>query len=168
MATRADLTVRPAALADAEIVSSILLEAAAWLQERGIPMWRESELSPEQVRDDVSAGLFFLVSCAGEPVGTIKFQLTDPLFWPDAVDEDAASVHRFAIRRSFAGGEVSTVLLQWAADRAAAFGRRFLRLDCEAARPRLRAIYERFGFKHHSDMQVGPYFVARYEYAINV
>jgi hypothetical protein len=28
---------------------------------------------------------------------------------------------------------------------------------------RLRAVYERFGFRHHSDRQVGPYFVSRYE-----
>jgi hypothetical protein len=54
-------------------------------------------------------------------------------------------------------------LLRWAARRAHAIGRSFLRLDCEASRPRLRAIYERFGFVHHSDRQVGPYFVSRYE-----
>jgi hypothetical protein len=41
-----------------------------------------------------------------------------------------------------------------------------LRLDCEASRPRLRAVYEGFGFRHHSDRQVGPYFVSRYEYAL--
>jgi hypothetical protein len=30
-------------------------------------------------------------------------------------------------------------------------------------RPRLRAVYERHGFRHHSDRQVGPHFVSRYE-----
>ena len=30
----------------------------------------------------------------------------------------------------------------------------------------LRAVYEHFGFKHHSDRQVGPYFVSRYEYDV--
>jgi hypothetical protein len=47
--------------------------------------------------------------------------------------------------------------------RARELGRPLLRLDCEAARPRLRAIYERFGFSHHSDFSAGPYRVARYE-----
>jgi hypothetical protein len=29
-------------------------------------------------------------------------------------------------------------------------------------------VYENFGFQHHSDRQVGAYFVARYEYKIAV
>jgi hypothetical protein len=34
------------------------------------------------------------------------------------------------------------------------------------SRPWLRAVYERSNFRHHSDRQVGPYFVARYELAL--
>ena len=95
--------------------------------------------------------------------GVLKFQLEDPLFWPDLPQGEAAFVHRLAIRRQFAGAGVSTALLKWAADRAQSIGRAYLRLDCEASRPRLRAFYERCGFRHHSDRHVGPYFVSRYE-----
>jgi GNAT superfamily N-acetyltransferase len=161
------VTIRPATLEDCGTVSDILLEAATWLAQRGMPMWRESELVVSRIRDDVAVGLFFLAVAAAESVGTIKFQLSDPIFWPD-VPDDAAYVHRLAVRRQFAGGELSSALLNWAAERAAASGRRFLRLDCEAARLSLRAVYERFGFQHHSDRQVGSYFVARYEYAIQL
>ncbi len=160
------LTIQPATLDDCECVSDILLEAASWLTQHGNPMWREDELVPSRIREDVAAGLFFLAASTFEPVGALKFQLSDPLFWPDVPDDDAAYVHRLAIRRRFAGGTLSTALLRWAAERAAASGCRFLRLDCEASRPRLRAVYERFGFRHHSDRQVGPYFVARYEYPV--
>lgn len=45
-------------------------------------------------------------------------------------------------------------------------GLRYLRLDCEASRARLRALYERIGFRFHSNKLVGPYFVARYEYDV--
>lgn len=148
---------------DIESVSSILLEAADWLRERQIPMWRADELSRERIAADVDAGYFFLARCGTEVAGTIKFQWQDALFWPDTPAEEAAFVHRLAVRRAFAGGEFSALLLRWAATRAAGAGRRFLRLDCEASRPRLRAVYERFGFRHHSDRQVGPYFVSRYE-----
>jgi hypothetical protein len=58
---------------------------------------------------------------------------------------------------------LSKAILSWAVERTRELGRRFLRLDCEASRPRLRQIYESFGFVHHSDRQVGPYFVSRYE-----
>ena len=85
---------------------------------------------------------------------------------PTSLQSDAAYVHRLAVRRQYAGGHVSSTLLSWAVERTRALGRPFLRLDCEASRPRLRAVYERFGFQHHSDLQVGPYFVARYQLAI--
>ncbi len=157
-----NIEVRRAESGDVDVVAAILTEAAEWLVSRGMGMWRANELIPERISKDVADGLFHL-ACMGQPVGTIKFQLSDEEFWPDVPNADSAFVHRLAVRRAFAGEGVSTALLTWAVERAAAIDRRFLRLDCEASRPRLRAVYERFGFRHHSDRQVGPYFVARYE-----
>jgi GNAT superfamily N-acetyltransferase len=156
-----EIEVRPAGSSDVEVVTAILSEAAQWLDSRGMGMWRANELTPERTSKDVTDGLFHLAQ-VGQPVGTIKFQLSDAVLWPDRPDTDSAFVHRLAVRRAFAGKEVSTALI-WAVQRAATLGRRFLRLDCAASRPRLRAVYERFGFRHHSNRQVGPYFVARYE-----
>jgi hypothetical protein len=157
------VTIRRAAVHEAPIVAGILGEASRWLEERGVPMWRAEELSPDTVAADVSAGLFFIGECDGQPACTFKFQMTDALFWPDIPQDQSAFIHRLALRRQFSGGQVSAAVFRWAAGRARAHGRSFLRLDCEASRPRLRAIYEGFGFVHHSDRQVGPYFVARYE-----
>lgn len=126
-------------------------------------MWKGDELRPDHIADDVREGLFFIACVDDEPVGTLKFQLSDALFWPDVHDGDSAFVHRLAVRRSHAGGGVSTAMLAWARDRATSLGRTYLRLDTEASRLRLRAVYERFGFRHHSNRQVGPYFVSRYE-----
>lgn len=151
---------------DADIVAAVLREAARWLEQSGMAMWRDDELLPSRVGADVAAGLFFLAECDGEAAGVVKFQLEDPLFWPDVLPEQSAFIHRLAVRRRFAGGGVSSALLQWSVSRARSLGRRYLRLDCEASRPRLRAVYERFGFAHHSDRQVGPYFVSRYEYDV--
>jgi len=151
---------------DAEIVSDILREAARWLEQSGMPMWKDGELSSSRIAADVNAGLFFVAECDGEVSGTAKFQLEDLSFWPDILQEQSAFVHRLAVRRQFAGGHVSSALLQWAVQRTRSLGRRFLRLDCDASRPRLRAVYEHFGFRHHSDRQAGPYFVSRYEYDV--
>ncbi|MGI9241756.1 MAG: GNAT family N-acetyltransferase [Verrucomicrobiales bacterium] len=155
--------IRPATRADAGSVSEVLLGAAKWLEDRGTPMWKGDELQPENTRTDIEDGLFFVAELDGAVLGVIKFQLEDQLFWPDLPAAEAAFVHRLAVRRDFAGKGVSTALLAWAEARARSIGRGFLRLDCEAGRPRLRAFYERFGFRHHSDRQVGPYFVSRYE-----
>jgi GNAT superfamily N-acetyltransferase len=161
------IAIRQATTPDLEIVSSILLEAAQWLNDTGKPMWRDDEIVSERILSDVTAGIFFLAESDGEPVGTVKFQLEDPKFWPDVYRHNATYIHRLAVRRKFAGGDVSSAILLWAVERARSLGRRYLRLDCEASRPRLRAVYEDFGFIHHSDRKVGPYFVSRYEYDVS-
>lgn len=147
-------------------ISNILDEAAQWLEWQEIPLGREDEVSLEGIRPDVEAGLFYLAFYADVPAGVIKFQTENPLFWSDVPDGDSAFIHRLAVRRIFAGGSVSTALLNWAVSHARRLGKHYLRLDCAADRPRLRFVYERFGFFHHSDRQVGPFFVARYEYVL--
>ncbi|MBH8563164.1 GNAT family N-acetyltransferase [Nostoc sp. CENA67] len=160
------ISIRQATIQDTVIVSNVLLEAALWLQQRGIPLWHHSEVSSNSIFEDVAKGLFFIAEYAGEPVGIIKFQLEDLIFWPDIFQEDSAFVHRLAVKRRYSGGKVSSALLTWAVKYAQTLDKRYLRLDCDAARPRLKAVYERFGFRHHSDRQVGAYFVSRYEYEI--
>jgi GNAT superfamily N-acetyltransferase len=160
------LSIRQALPQDLDSVSDILTEAARWLEKSGIALWRDNELSAGSIAADVHSGLYFLAECDSEPAGTIRYQLEDKLFWPDIPQEDSAFVHRLAVKRRFAGGDVSSALLLWAIARTHALGRRYLRLDCEASRPRLCAIYERMGFRFHSNKQVGPYFVARYEFDV--
>lgn len=157
------ISIRPATSRDTETVSAILREAAAWLESRGIGMWRENELAPDRIAEDVASGQFFLAEHDGTAVGTVKFQLSDARFWPDMPDGDSVYIHRLAVRRSAARGSVSAAMLEWAAARGASLGRRHLRLDCEASRTRLRSFYESAGFRFHSERDVGPYRVARYQ-----
>lgn len=158
-----DVHVRPAAADDGALVTSILHEAAAWLEGTGQSMWQQDELDPARTADDVRAGMFHVAQIAGQPAGVARVQFDDPQFWPDVPPAESVFVHRLAVRRGAAGREVATALLAAARAIAVDRGRAFLRLDCEASRPRLRNVYERFGFRHHSDRQVGPYFVSRYE-----
>ncbi|MEH2211036.1 GNAT family N-acetyltransferase [Nostoc sp.] len=117
------ISIRQATIQDTTIVSDVLLEAALWLQQSGSPLWHESEVSPESISKDVANGLFFIAEWAGEPAGTIKFQLEDLLFWPDISQEESAFVHRFAVRRHYSGGKVSSALLAWAVEQARTLGR---------------------------------------------
>src|SRR5262249_9424099 len=123
--------IRPAGPPDTALVAEILGEAAQWLQQRGMLMWRDDELVPERLAADVSAGLFFIAEYNHEPVGVMKFQLEDEEFWPDLPHGESGFVHRLAVRRRFAGGEVSSALLNWALERARSLGKKYLRLDCE-------------------------------------
>jgi hypothetical protein len=68
-----EIEIRQATATDVDTVSSILLEAANWLIERNMLMWRANELLPERIAQDVREGLFFLGEHDAAPAGTIKF-----------------------------------------------------------------------------------------------
>jgi hypothetical protein len=157
------ISIRQAKASDTETVSSILQEAANWLISRGTPLWKADELSPDKIRADVSTGLFWLADVDGTSAACIRCQTEDRLFWPDVPPEESVFIHRLAVRRQFAGGAVSGALIDWAKARTAGLGKRYLRLDCVATAGKLRALYERAGFRKHSEKRVGPYWVARYE-----
>ena len=157
------VTVRQASADDAVTVDGMIREAAAWVDALGEVMWEDGELDAGRIRDEVAAGMFFLAVIDGEVAGAIRFQLEDPLFWPDRPAGEAAFVHRLVVRRAFKGQGVARALLEWAVGHARAQGRGLLRLDCDANRPKLRALYESCGFCFHSFRQVGPYYVSRYE-----
>ena len=157
------IEVRQALSDDLASVAGIIEEAAAWLESRGWPLLKDDELNRETMHSDIEAGLFFIGYCDGEPGGTIRYQQEDTLFWPDMPMGEAAYIHRIAVLRKYSGRELSQALINWAAARAKSEGKKFLRLDCEQDRQKLRAVYEQFGFEYHSDRQVGPYHVARYQ-----
>ena len=111
------LSIRQATARDLDEVAGILCEAARWLEESGMAMWREDDLLPIRIAEDVRCGLFFLAECDGEAAGTVRFQLEDKLFWPDVPQHDSTFIHRLAVRRRFAGGEISSALILWAIGR---------------------------------------------------
>ena len=158
--------IRQATNQDAGVVLDVLREADRWLEKMGMPLWREENLEYACIAADVSAGLLFLAEYSSVPAGTVRFQLDDPVYWPDARQQDAAYIHRLAIQRRYAGTGLSTTILRWAVVRTQSLGRRYLRLDCPASRAGLRAVYERFGFRYHSDWQFGPYLASRYEFDV--
>jgi len=157
------ITVRQASAADVAVVDAMIREAATWVDALGVVMWEGDELDADRIRADVHAGMFHLAVIGGETAGAIRFQLEDALFWPDRPAGEAAFVHRLVARRAFKGRGVARALLEWARGHARAYGRGLLRLDCDANRPKLRALYESCGFRFHSYRQVGPYYVSRYE-----
>ena len=161
------ITIRQAVAADAVLVEEVLLEAAGWVDALGVTMWEEGELASDRIAREIAAGQFFLADVDSDIAGTVRFQVEDLLFWPDIPQGCSAFVHRLVVRRRYKGQGVSTALLQWAVERARSMGKQDLRLDCDESRPKLRALYERFGFRFHSFRQVGAYYVARYEYPLD-
>src|ERR1044071_603787 len=105
------ITIRQATAADVAIVDQMIREAAAWVDALGVVMWEDGELDADRVREEVTRGMFFLAMIDGEVAGAIRFQLEDPLFWPDRPEGEAAFVHRLVARRAFKGRGVARALL---------------------------------------------------------
>lgn len=157
------LDIRFAREADAAIVSSILIEAATWIAAGGQPLWSIEQLSAEAIAPGVAAGSFILASIDAEGVATARVTRDDLECWPDAVPGVALYVHRIAVRRAWAGHGLVGRLLAWCGRHAEGLGCGWVRLDCDARRPKLRALYEGLGFQYHSERNVGRHTVARYE-----
>ena len=63
------LSIRQATSEDTDAVADILREAAGWLEERRMPLWRQDELLPNCIAAEVDAGQFFLAECDGDSSG---------------------------------------------------------------------------------------------------
>lgn len=161
-----EVRIRPASPSDVDGIETMLREAAQWVDSLGVVMWEEGELDRARIDAEVHHGQFVVAEVGRELAGAVRFQLEDPLFWPDLPPGRSAFVHRLVVRRPFKGHGVSQALLAWAVARARVEGRDALRLDCDADRVKLRALYEAFGFRLHSHRQVGPYYVSRYEFPL--
>jgi len=149
---------RPARLDQLSDVRDVLEEASAWLRGRGITQWParfdELWLEPAIARTET-----WLVLRDGAIAGTATLTWSDPA-WA-GVGGNAGYLHRLAIRRDAAG--LGAFVLTWAADVTRRFGRRSLRLDCDAANTGLRGYYEKAGFVHRGDSSVHGIEVSRYE-----
>jgi ribosomal protein S18 acetylase RimI-like enzyme len=147
------LDVRPATVDDLATVQSVLAEAAAWLASRGIDQWPVGFREDQTLRR-IRQGSVYLAFVAGEPVATITLDTwADPEFW-DAPD-GAGYVHRLAVRRAWAGQGIGGALLDWAGQRVAAAGGRWLRLDCMRDNKPLHDYYRGLGFEHVRDVELG-------------
>lgn len=155
---------RSATPADTSAVSSVLQAAAHRLIERGDGMWALAALGPAHIRPEITD--YHLALAEGIIVGVVKVQSSDPCFWPDIAADDALYLHRLAVMPSFAGQGVSRVLIGHVIDEARRQGKRHVRLDCAADRPKLRAVYESVGFRYHSDVHIEGFHLSRYQYEV--
>jgi RimJ/RimL family protein N-acetyltransferase len=145
-----EVTFRRAGVDDVDDVLSVLDEAAAWLQARGITQW-PPRFEASWIEDAIRRGETWLIGVDDKIAGTVTVD------WADSVwagfDGHAAYVHRMAVRRWARG--LGAVMLAWAADTARQQSRQALRLDCVASNSALRAYYEAAGFVHRGDATVG-------------
>jgi GNAT superfamily N-acetyltransferase len=75
-------------------------------------------------------------------------------------------LHKLAVHPDKQGQGVAHALLRHAIACTRQAGRQYLRLDCMGGRPKLRAVYEAFGFRHHSEWTLGATVFHRFEFEV--
>jgi GNAT superfamily N-acetyltransferase len=149
---------------DVDHVLGLINEAARWLLARGIRQWPvDPDLPRETVARQLRQRECYLAWEGDQAVGTFSLQLSDPPMW-GAQPDDALYLHGLAVRRTHRG--LGRHLLSWAERMAAAAGRSYLRLDCMAENPALRAYYERAGYRHRGDVKGRGWAASLYEKAV--
>jgi protein-tyrosine phosphatase len=156
------LRITPAVAADLATVVALDEESAAWLRGRGFDPGEPPRPLAEIYRERLASGEVYLAWLGVDPAGMLTLQRTDPRVWPGAPD-DALYVHGLMVSRRHSGHRIGLRLLDWASGQVAAAGRPFLRLDCLANNPVLRAYYERAGFVYRGTIRWKAYEGARYE-----
>jgi predicted GNAT family N-acyltransferase len=160
-----DVRIEMAKHDETDAVLSILDEAAKWLDAKGATLWTAHQLNREEIAVQIENGMYWLAKVDGEIAGCFRYQNEDMNYWDDVPHADSAFVHKVAVKREFAGGEVSRSMLDFAKQKATSEGKKFLRLDC-AKREKLCRFYESHGFVFHSEKIREPYLVVRYEFSL--
>ena len=154
---------QPVSLETLAQFSSLIIEAAHWLEREGKTLWNPLELTPEAVLERYRLDELFLATLESKSVGTAVLQDTDPLFWPNVLEGEALYAHKLSIARAHAGKGLGRALLDAVRAEAQAWGRQFLRLDTSSKHLPLCAFYENYSFIKVGERQVGPYPVHLYQ-----
>jgi GNAT superfamily N-acetyltransferase len=150
---------------DLETALAIDASAYGWRAAMGIPTGTPPRPLPELFAESIARGEMYLARLDGAPAGKIVLQRQDTLWSDDA--GKAIYVHGLATHRDFAGKGIGRALLTFAERVAADAGKAYVRLDCNADNPNLRAYYERAGFTHRGDVALPHRVASRYEKRIS-
>lgn len=161
-----ELVIQQARLEDVETLVAIEDEAARWVRSLGIEPGEAPRPLGEIFAEAVARGELYVALRDGVIAGKITLQTGDDPVW-EGIPGDALYVHGLTTARAFAGQEIGKALLRWAEERAREGGKSYVRLDCNADNPALRAYYERAGFTHRGDVQLPHREASRYEKASN-
>lgn len=134
---------------DVPAVLALFSQASAWLRSRGSDQWQYSP-SAERTAANTAAGALWIAEQDHQPIATITVDdHADPEFWPTDDDPaDALHVHRVIVARAAAGQGLGAALLDWASERAAAAGRKWIRLDAWSTNEQLHRYYHDRGWQH--------------------
>lgn len=127
---------------------SVMREVAAWGRAQGYRVWLDEWLTPEAlITADVQPENFCIGLMGGEITCAFLLQWTDSAYWPHASKMEAAYLHKFCVRRKFAGMGMTKLVVDAIQAECRKRGAQYIRLDTDLDEKKVRKIYLNAGFK---------------------
>jgi GNAT superfamily N-acetyltransferase len=144
-----------------ETFSGLICGVAQALENCGEKLWEMEWLQPQALLEKYGLESMHLGRINGEAVAAFVLLETDPDFWPDIPEGESLFIHKVVVARAWKGQNLSSQVLDFAAQQVLERGKKFLRLDTDATRPALCNLYEHYGF-----VQVGRRWIDDFDYAL--
>ena len=141
-----NISIKQAGAADIPTLEGILTDTVRWLAELGLLLWHAEDVLWPKLSESYRLDDFYIACLDGVPAGCMSLSDYDPLFWPDIRKGEALFIHKLAVTGSARKAGVPDALIDFAKKECVRRHVPSLRVDCDALRPKLRALYERNGF----------------------
>lgn len=127
---------------------AVLREVALWGREQGYRVWPDEWLTEEAlITPDAGPENFCVGLIDGEIACAFILQWTDASYWPDAPEYEAAYLHKFCVRRKFAGMGMTGLVTEAIRSECRGRGIRYIRLDTGLDEKAVRKIYLNAGYR---------------------
>ena len=127
---------------------SVMREVAAWGREKGYRVWPDEWLTEEElITPNAQPENFCIGTIDGEIAGAFILQWADSDYWPNAPQFEAAYLHKFCVRRKFAGMGMTKLVTETVRAECRKRGIRYIRLDTGLDEKVVRKIYLSAGYK---------------------
>lgn len=127
---------------------SVMREVAAWGREQGYRVWPAEWLTEEElITPGAQPENFCIGTLDGECACAFILQWSDGSHWPDAPRYDAAYLHKFCVRRKFAGMGMTKLVTEAIRAECRSRGIRYVRLDTGLDEKVVRKIYLNAGYQ---------------------
>ena len=147
---------------------SIVREAALWVAIAKAPLWDIEELTEDKLLQGLVPDNFYVSWVGDESAASMILQWKDPIYWTHIKEHESGFLHKFCVRRKFAGSTVSKLMVEHAIAQCKAKNINYLRLDTDADRKALRDFYEGLGFSQVGGLTRGSMNFALYEMQLNL
>lgn len=133
---------------EVETATSVMREVAAWGREQGYRVWPNEWLTQEElITPDAQPENFCIGTIDGEIACAFILQWIDKSYWPNAPKYEATYLHKFCVRRKFAGMGMTKLVTEAIRAECRKRGIRYIRLDTGLDEKVVRKIYLSAGYK---------------------